>query len=269
VKFGLVGMFCMFLLAVLIGVWTGSCVTASRTDKTVVAATEATAVKATPVNVTEPAPKKDKVTQALEKNPSLLDDKTTVPKVKKEPVVTVPAIPLPEKPVKAVEPAQPDTKLKEIAENPPVIVRADKITVTGVKGGPVEIRPNKPKQLVTAKQIYWVTRLDYARGACIGLLIASAILAVVTVIILLAAICQDETVNGAYKKLTAVVWLVLTLSIAGVIFTPSTGEAATMYIAPRIVNSEFVSQTVPEDLRQLYDLFKGYVKEKLQPEGKK
>ena len=49
---------------------------------------------------------------------------------------------------------------------------------------------------------------------------------------------------------------------------PTTKEAAVLFVAPKIVNSEFVQEDLPEEAKELYGLAKQYLKEQVEKESK-
>jgi len=49
---------------------------------------------------------------------------------------------------------------------------------------------------------------------------------------------------------------------------PTTQEAAVLYVAPKVINSEFSQETLPQEAKELYGLVKEYLEEQTSKEVK-
>ena len=117
---------------------------------------------------------------------------------------------------------------------------------------------------LTTWEVYWITRLDNVSIMLYLVLMAFAVIAVISGI----AVGTDGF-DGARKKCLILGVIGMVNSLALFVMLPSTKEMAAIIILPKIVNSEIVSEKLPKDANVLYDLATKYLKGKLtNKEGK-
>lgn len=105
--------------------------------------------------------------------------------------------------------------------------------------------------MITESSVYWITRMDYIRGVCIGLLALSTVLGGVSAF---AGIDSDyEEVSGRLWQVFKVSILVVIVSTAGVVFIPTTQELVLIKVIPAVSNSEFVTKQLPTEIKAIYE----------------
>lgn len=125
--------------------------------------------------------------------------------------------------------------------------------------------------MITESTIYWITRLDCIVTFCTLLSIISAVVAAILGIGNLAAMgnaCtakDDEDCKKIWKVWRIIFCFGLVTALIAV-FTPTTKEMAMIKIIPAIANSKFMAEDLPNDARQLYELSKKALIEKLTDE---
>lgn len=124
--------------------------------------------------------------------------------------------------------------------------------------------------IITESDIYWITRLDAVKIVAVTSVIISLIGTIVACVALIMETLEFEAQTywseggkelaiKSRRRLTAAValasvWLILSIGCA--VFTPSTAEMAAIKILPAINNSEFVQETMPAEIRDLYRIAK-------------
>jgi hypothetical protein len=128
---------------------------------------------------------------------------------------------------------------------------------------PPLIQKTRPP-VITAKQIYWITRLDPLNGALTGICVIPGILSIISLVMFCCGKVEDETDRPYFRLgragLVLNLFLFLT-GIAGIVFIPSTKEMAMIQITPVIVNSDFIQEDLPREAKELYGLAKSYFQE--------
>jgi hypothetical protein len=119
---------------------------------------------------------------------------------------------------------------------------------------------------MTGWDVYWIMRLD---GLHSGFCAASTLLTLAFLgLLFLRGMSREdgdkETAECAGRWMRPAFWSAVAFA-ALALFTPTTKEAAAIYILPRIVNSEIISKDLPTDAAELYKLAVAAVKEKLAP----
>lgn len=130
---------------------------------------------------------------------------------------------------------------------------------------------------ITPGLLYWLTRLDPLRESMIWLIIMLAAAAVMVGICTLffsdpSTSCGEE--DRKKSKVLAVKCVRLSVSFAVLFLVsifvrsliPTTKEAAVIYCVPAIANSEFVSETLPSEAKELFSLAKDWLKAAVGPE---
>lgn len=119
--------------------------------------------------------------------------------------------------------------------------------------------------MVSSSQMYWILMLDNIRFAS-GILTPIMLL----VIISCAGMATEEKKKEKSKQedpmilvyMTALSFIILLASIASLIFVPTTKQAAVIYIAPKVLSEQNVTEFTGE-MKELYTLGKDYLKEAL------
>ena len=142
---------------------------------------------------------------------------------------------------------------------------------------PPLIQKTRPP-IITAKQIYWITRLDPINGA-----LRTSFMITVPAMLLFAVLwligylrwnidvkCDKDHKDynsGIHTQMTigrrsviALVLLITTINFTMALL-PSTKEMAMIQITPVIVNSDFVQEDLPREAKELYGLAKSYFQE--------
>lgn len=121
---------------------------------------------------------------------------------------------------------------------------------------------------ITPSLIYWVGVVNSVKWIASNIAMVSAVGAVLLAIITFTGIMFDEFDTDKAKKVFRTLrgLCVLSASVAvvfsvGEVFIPNQKTLAAMLIIPPIVNSEFVQEELPSELRELYGLAKEYVKD--------
>ena len=111
--------------------------------------------------------------------------------------------------------------------------------------------------MITAWDIYWITRLDYIGHGLLGVTILSLFASIILIGVRVAEHEEiEKEVNKDVRQTFAwIIGLCLSLffiSITVNIFTPTTKEAVAMYLLPKIVNNEQV-QKLPDTTLKLFN----------------
>lgn len=101
---------------------------------------------------------------------------------------------------------------------------------------------------ITSLSLYLITRLD---GIKILLTVASA-MSVAASLVLLVGIADVMGSDLQLRNLKPVIWggIVSVILVVAIVLTPTTKEAAAIYLVPKVANSQEVKQTCGE----LYNL---------------
>ena len=78
-------------------------------------------------------------------------------------------------------------------------------------------------------------------------------------LIVLWVVLNSEQVEGRFKVLIPFTVLWAACFVFSV-FIPNTKQAAMIFVAPKIINSEFMQEDLPAETRELYELAKEYLK---------
>ena len=116
---------------------------------------------------------------------------------------------------------------------------------------------------MNAMSLYWLLKMDDIREAFgFGGIVSGSL---VCICVFVWCMFRDlENTEGerfckkAWKPL-AILSVVFGTLYA---FTPTTKQLAIIYVAPRVANSEFVTETVPAEFKELYGLAKEWLVEK-------
>jgi hypothetical protein len=114
-------------------------------------------------------------------------------------------------------------------------------------------------------EIYLLTRLDGIQSCCVAAASISGVTLLVAGLVLTVfrSECSADVDRAARKWCPRLVWIfLLAFLLAGLI--PRTNEAVAIWVLPKIVNSEFASETVPADMRDLYKTAIAALKAKLE-----
>ena len=120
--------------------------------------------------------------------------------------------------------------------------------------------------MITESSIYWITRCDAIRSALEPVTFL-AIIALVASCILYAAARTADNVTKEQKRFCstflAVTVVAILLILGAWIFVPTTKEMALIKVAPALANSKLVQETLPVEAKEIYDLAKSALREKL------
>lgn len=117
---------------------------------------------------------------------------------------------------------------------------------------------------VSMWEVYLLLKLDAFQEA----LVAFGIIGGCISIILLCCGCnRSDNFSGFTKVLFCMSPIVPATALLLGIIMPSTKQAAVIYAAPRILNSEFIQKDVPAEAKEIYGLAKQWLEE--QAGGKK
>lgn len=128
---------------------------------------------------------------------------------------------------------------------------------------------------ITPATLYWIMKLDDIKSTFsdeMAFITTMGVLALVVLTIARSVNVADGN-TGSVKTIDSVrryLWWPIPLLIVEILvslFLPTTKQAAVILTVPAMLNSEFVSETLPKEGKELYDLAKGWLKEQTyQPE---
>lgn len=117
---------------------------------------------------------------------------------------------------------------------------------------------------MTSWQVYWWLKLDGFKDFFATVAFFSFFTAIITFIIYKGMSCSEyeDTREQACKlKSYKIFAIILIISTILYYILPSTKQMATIYILPKIANSE-IAKELPDDLKDMYDMAKEYLKDK-------
>lgn len=269
-KYGLLGLMMIVILALAAGFGIGSCTSIPSTvvDK-----------NGKIVQVQVENPHKDKVTQALEKNPNAAE---VVPVKKDKPVVTTDALPVPKKPeAKTAEVPKEEAKPPTVAA-PPAEVKKEPVKLSEevkekgwevqvVKSEVVVVAPPVVETgrapVITTAEIYWLQRLDDIQVMFIVVLVVFGIIGIIALLITMVHLFSSDKLDKNdfkyVKRFLATAIIFVVIAASGLVFVPTTEQAAAAYIIPKIANSDLVQEKLPAELKDIYAMCKKYLQHKL------
>ena len=114
---------------------------------------------------------------------------------------------------------------------------------------------------MSAWNLYWLLMLDGITKAFMVAAVVSGVAAVLS-----AVAFSDMANDGDKDAKLAAKWFRVCAITCGVFvvaftLTPSTKQAAVIFVAPKLANSEFVNETLPTEAKELYGLAKAWLKE--------
>lgn len=121
--------------------------------------------------------------------------------------------------------------------------------------------------MITSSELYWLLKLDAFRSA-LGELTLATMLITAAITTVIGFSCIDnarETIVAAGKRAMKVTTLGLVLAVifyGAKTFLPTTKEAAVIYGAPAILDSQLVKEDMPKEAKEIYQLAKTWLKEK-------
>ena len=127
---------------------------------------------------------------------------------------------------------------------------------------------------ITESTIYWITRLDAFRACAIALIIA---LGISILVCLFVVSCCDDIASFRVKgdvekaiKTTRRAISCVFLSTLGIfaciivlVFVPTSKDMALIKVIPAISNSKFVSDELPKNVKEIYELAKDAIKNRI------
>jgi ABC-type nitrate/sulfonate/bicarbonate transport system permease component len=98
--------------------------------------------------------------------------------------------------------------------------------------------------MITPSLIYWITRLDAVRQAAGGLCVLSVFAVAAGLFALFVCTADDvpDPFRSIWRNVTRVAAVVLAVSWAVLVLTPTKQEMAAIIVVPRIANSETVAE---------------------------
>lgn len=72
---------------------------------------------------------------------------------------------------------------------------------------------------------------------------------------------QDKAGGKAGLKVSLIFGILLFILSFAAVMTPTTQQYAFIKVFPKVVNSEFVTGTLPKEAKEMYDMAKQYLKE--------
>ena len=131
------------------------------------------------------------------------------------------------------------------------------------------------KMEITESTIYWITRLDkfhVTAGVLLG--ISFMVLLICIVVCCVDKNQLDEIYSKEYRERIkremkiaikiacySVFYIVMCASV--LIFVPTSKEMALIKVLPAISNSKFVSDELPKDVKEIYELAKDAIKNRI------
>ena len=113
--------------------------------------------------------------------------------------------------------------------------------------------------MISEWDVYWLVKLD---SFCTFFVVCAPILLVASIVLFFLSIESSELDEKKTRTLALTAFIFsLVLALARLV-CPTTREMAVIKIAPRIVNSDLVQKDIPKESREMYDLFKAWLKEK-------
>lgn len=128
------------------------------------------------------------------------------------------------------------------------------------------MRKYKGGEEMTSGMIYWITRLDNIRDFVIVVCVITSIGTLISFISYYVNKFDDgmEAVKAVsiFKKLGLTLLTPLLISVLILVFMPTIREMVTIYVLPKIANSEIVKE-LPEDYKMLKDLAFDYLNKQM------
>lgn len=122
--------------------------------------------------------------------------------------------------------------------------------------------------MITPFSIYLIMRLDSIKSTLTGMSALFSFIGFIALVAFLVSLdSESETCLKVRKICSRIVLTAISIVIFCIVshaFVPSTKEAAAIVLVPKIVNSEFVQETLPKESKELYFMAKEYLKEKIE-----
>ncbi len=119
---------------------------------------------------------------------------------------------------------------------------------------------------ITPTTLYWILMLDNFRGLMLGIMLLFIISAFMFTACTFSEIFDGKT-DAKFKKglikFTLVTYFLITISASAYTLLPSTKQMATIIVAPKLINSNFVQEGLQKEAKELYGMAKSYLKEQL------
>jgi len=110
---------------------------------------------------------------------------------------------------------------------------------------------------MSAFEMYLIMKLDIISEF---ILIFSSISISICFFITVALLIENEIKNAII--LTIFIIVSLCILFIGMLI-PTTKQATILYIAPKVINSDFVKEGLSKEAKEMYGLFKEYIKEEV------
>lgn len=109
--------------------------------------------------------------------------------------------------------------------------------------------------MITAWDIYWITRLDSLNGLMVGIICVSLLGIFMCLVI---GDCAHDKLFYFKKNLLSLFLITFLCSVVGT-FCPSTKEAVAIYMIPKIVNNEQVQKLPDNAMKFLNGKFEEWI----------
>jgi len=124
---------------------------------------------------------------------------------------------------------------------------------------------------ISAWDVYWIMRLDGIKEGLTALFPIGLFLLFISGFLTVACWVNDDKNELPIKKAVkcyiaiASIWAFFMLSN---LFIPTTREAATIFVLPRVANSKMVMEEIPKEAREIYGLAKQWFEKSVKEKGK-
>lgn len=112
---------------------------------------------------------------------------------------------------------------------------------------------------ITSWELYWLTRLDGLKECS---MVVVCIALIIMVVYAIARGIDDDTPKMSKKCLNSLIFMVVIPAFV-LLFVPSTKQMATIVILPVLVNSEALQKDIPAEVKEVYGLYKQYLRQQI------
>ena len=116
--------------------------------------------------------------------------------------------------------------------------------------------------MITGSSIYWILKLDDARGLLCAAGCFSTVVILISAVVWLANSCDNRYLSESAKRVCKKAFYVGVICAVALAFTPSTKQMAMIKVLPAIANSEIVGE-MSADAEEIYRMGIKAIKEAL------
>ena len=116
---------------------------------------------------------------------------------------------------------------------------------------------------ITTSTLYWILMLDNISKTIAGFAIIMGILCVVFIVFAPPMSNFEDKETRRIMKLSIIPGVLAMFFFALFALTPTTKQMATILIAPKLINSEFIQKDLPKETKELYGMAKSYLKQQI------